>query len=339
MKRKRTAWLTVLMVLHLCGAFQVTLTGAEEVERQFVFSVGYGVPYGNLGVNLEVNPLLPKRMNRINHFFGFSLGLGYKIDAPLLDMGVNVYPIGNDGLLVPRISFHYSKVDRILDPDNIWEEDYDSVEALSAGGGLGLKLTDWLSVQGDAFYLFHIYDGIAPDLIGGRFRFSLGARIHCKTAYENQLSLASAEETSSFLQLGLGMGIPYGGIGLNLEFSPLLPGTVGQNLHNYSSFLIGSGFSPAGSAYSIGLRFYPMGKERSYRPRIGIHYGTVAQVEWWGGDSSNLEGLAFSGGLLYKINSKWAVDGDLMVIASVFGWELDDLDSVIKLSFGVRYLF
>ncbi len=310
--------------------------GKESDERWFILSAGYGIPFGNIGFKVEVNPLLPGKLHHLSDYFGFTMGVGYKHDAPLFAIGAHIYPMRRRRTIVPHLSFFYGKVDRI--PDEWDGDDYDSVEALSAGAGLSIDIGQGFSLRGDLLWLFHIYDEIDPDLIDGRFRFDLGIRYGFRSPYAEQFSGGEGERSPSFLQLGFGMGIPYGGVGVNLEFSPLLPGNLGQSVHRYSSLLIGSGFSSAGSAYSIGLRIYPSGKERSYRPRIGFHYGTVAMYEWWGGDSSNIEGIAMSAGLLYKFNEHWAVDGDLVYIANAFGWDQDDLDSLIKISVGIRFL-
>lgn len=323
------------MLLPLPGAAWVDPV-EDGNEKWFHLSLGYGIPYGNIGLNIEVNPLLPKNLHHLNEHFGFSMGIGCKRNAPLFAIGVNFYPMSRRGRVVPHLSFFYGKVDRVADE---WDEDdEDSVEALGAGAGLSLNIGSGFSLRGDLLWLFHIYDEFDPDEINGRFKFAMGARYGFESPYADQFSGGEGEGGPSFLQLGLGMGIPYGGVGVNLEFSTLLPGKLGQRLHRCSSLLIGSGFSGAGSAYSIGLRIYPMGKERSGRPRFGFHYGTVAIYEWWGGESSNIEGMALSAGLFYKIGRRWAVDGDLIYIAHVFGWDQDDLDSLIKISVGVRYL-
>lgn len=332
----KSGW--ILILVFMVGVS--TCVRADGNERHFSVSGGYGIPYGHIGFNLEVGALLPVKLHHINHYFSFTLGAGMKKDVPLFAMGFNGYPLGRQGLLQPRLSFYYAKVDRILvDEATEWSEaDYDTIEALCLGGGLGFKVGKALTLWGDALYLIHIYDDIDADEIGGQFKFALGARFDLETMYDNQSPVGTEANNPSFMQVGFGLGIPYGGVGINLEFSPLLPGQAGRAVNQYSSVCLGNGITTAGSAYSLGLRVYPAGKEKVYRPRIGIHAGTVAMIEWYGGDSTNLEGLAVSGGLLYKIGDHWAIDGDLVYIATVFGWDLDDLDSAFKVSFGLRLL-
>ncbi len=308
-------------------------------DRLFSVGAGYGIPYGHTGLNLELNPLLPAGMHRANQYLSFSLGLGYKQDSPLFAMGFNFYPLGRSGLVSPRFSFHYTKMDRILNRWNTWEEDYDTLNALTLGGGLGFRLNESLSFLADAFYLFHIFDDFTDDEIGGRFKFSLGARFNWETKRRDHMTGSVESQNPAFMQIGIGAGIPYGGFGVNLEFSPLLPGTVGGKIRNYLSILAGSGLGPAGSSYSLGMRIYPLGKEKVYRPRLGLHFGTVGFVKWGGGNYSSLEGLAFSAGTLYRIGPRLAVDADLVLLATLlYGWRLQHLDSPVKASFGLRWL-
>lgn len=330
-------WFAVFGIGILPG-FGRVLQAADESPSLLTLSAGYGIPFGHIGLNVEVNPLLPENLHHFNNYLSFDLGIGVKRQGLLLSMGGNVYPLGRAGRFVPRFSFHYAKVDRILDEWSGLDEEYDTIEALCLGGGLSVRLGDRLAVRADLFYLFHIYDDVDAEEIGGRFKLAVGLQYNFSTAAASRPDSGLSEHDPAFLQVGLGLGIPYGGIGVNLEFSPHLPGSVGQSLHRYGSLLIGSGFTGAGSAYSIGLRIYPFGKDRRYRPRIGFHYGTVAVLEWWGGDSSNLEGAALSAGLLWKISQCWAIDADLLYIAKVSGWDQDDLDSLLKMSVGIRIL-
>jgi len=332
--KKKTVLLLVLLLLVFTARAQ-----AGTKDRLFSVGAGYGIPYGHIGVSLEVNPLLPADLHRVNNYFSFSLGLGYKQDSPLFAMGLNAFPLGRSSLITPRFSFHYSKMDRIRDKWNYWEEDYDTLDALTLGGGLGLRLNESLSFWADAFYLLHVYNDFSDDEIGGRFKFALGAQLNLQSGYQGQSAAPADLRDPSFMQIGLGAGIPYGGIGINLEFSPLLPGTGAGKLNNYSSLLVGSGFGPAGSSYSLGLRIYPLGKEKVYRPRLGLHFGTVGFVKWGRGNYSMLEGLAVSAGSLYQVGKHLAIDGDLVIITALLhGWRLQDLDSPIKVSFGLRWL-
>ncbi len=330
MKKKMVmAFVIIFILLMFIGNNKLI---GDNKDNLFRISAGYGVPYGYTGVNFEVNPLLPENLRHLNNYFSFSLGLGYKQGKPLLAMGVNAYPLGRKGLIQPRFSFYYAKVDRILDIFNTYEEDYDSIEALCLGGGVVLQISDNLSINGDMFYLAHIYDELYLNTGNSRFKVAVGGQFHLQSPYAKQV------KESSFLNWGVGLGIPYGVIGLNIELNPLLPGSLGKAIHDYFSVSIGAGFTNAGSAYSIGFRFYPLGKENKYRFRIGIYQGTVA-VYNWSSNSVNLEGFALSTGALYKINDNLAFDCDFVYIAEIFGWSMSEAKaSRYKISLGIRYM-
>lgn len=257
--------------------------------------------------------------------------MGYKQGKPLLALGINAYPFGKKGLIQPRLSFYYAKIDRILDIFNTYEEDYDSIEALCLGGGLVLQISDNLSVNGDIFYLVHVYDDLYLNADHSKFKIAIGGQFRFQSIYSKQV------KESSFVNFGLGLGIPYGGIGVNIEFNPLLPGSLGKSIHDYSTISIGLGFTNAGSAYSIGLRVYPFGKDNKIKLRFGIYQGTVA-IYNWSSDSLNLEGYALSTGALYKINNNFALDCDFVYIAEIFGWSMSEANaSRYKISMGIRY--
>ncbi len=302
------------------------VTGKSK-DNLFRVSAGYGVPYGYMGINFEVNPLLPKNLHYLNNYFSFSLGVGYKEKRLLFALGVNGYPLGRKGFIQPRLSFYYAKIDRILDIYNTYEKDYDTIDAICLGGGIVLQLSEQLSLTGDAFYLAHVYNDLYSN--HSRFKFAVGGQFDFKTPYSEQVG------KTSFLSTGIGIGIPYGAIGVNIEMNPLLPGSLGKTLHNYFSISIGSGVTNAGNTYSFGARIYPLGKSGKYLPRIGIYEGTVAMYI---GRSNffNLEGVAISAGILYKINNRISFDCDLVYIADIFGWSRINT-SRLKISCGIRY--
>ena len=82
----------------------------------------------------------------------------------------------------------------------------------------------------------------------------------------NAADESAVNKKDGYMGVGLGMGIPYGVIGINFEFNPHLPAAVNREIHNYFSVSIGLGLSPGGTAYSVGIRFYPIGREKFYQP-------------------------------------------------------------------------
>ena len=156
-----------------------------------------------------------------------------------------------------------------------------------------------------------------------------------------QVSFADtgAKKSDDYFSAGIGIGIPYGVVGLNLEFNPILPGMAEAKIHDYFSLSLGLGYSPGGVAYSIGARVYPMGREKTIRPRISGYYGIVALIEYsYYDDYDRMEGFAFGGGVLYKISKKFSADLDILYILP--NNYADSLDGGrIKLSLGSHWHF
>lgn len=146
----------------------------------------------------------------------------------------------------------------------------------------------------------------------------------------------AVNKKDGYMGVGLGMGIPYGVIGINFEFNPHLPAAVNRGIHNYFSVSIGLGLSPGGTAYSVGLRFYPLGREKFYQPRLAGYYGTVALIEYSSGDYDREDGFAFAAGSLFKIGKTFSLDFDtLYIIPDEYA---DDIrGSRFKISFGIRW--
>jgi hypothetical protein len=151
-----------------------------------------------------------------------------------------------------------------------------------------------------------------------------------------QAMTQSPAEKESHISAGIGLGIPYGVFGVNVEFSPLLAGIGESALFDYFSLSAGVGYSPGGLAYAFGCRIYPMGQKDKIRPRISGYYGIVALIEYYYDDYDRLEGFAFGGGGLYKINKK--ISADLEVLYILPNHYSDYLEGGrIKLSFGARW--
>jgi hypothetical protein len=154
-----------------------------------------------------------------------------------------------------------------------------------------------------------------------------------------QFSLAEesvAENKESYLNVGTGLGIPYGVLGINIEFNPNLPAAIKESIHNYFSVSIGVGYSPGGISYSVGMRAYPMGRKKFYQPRISGYYGTVALLKYGSGDYDREDGFAFGGGVLIKFYKNFSLDFDaLYIIPDEFA---DDIEgSRVKISFGIHW--
>lgn len=147
------------------------------------------------------------------------------------------------------------------------------------------------------------------------------------------------KESDGHFSAGFGIGIPYGVVGFNLEFNPILPGMAEKKIHDYFSLSLGLGYSPGGLAYSVGARVYPFGREKKIRPRVSGYYGIVALIEYaYYDDYDRLEGFAFGGGVLYKISKKFSADFDILyIMPNDYGDSLEG--GRIKFSVGSRWHF
>lgn len=88
--------------------------------------------------------------------------------------------------------------------------------------------------------------------------------------------------------IGLGFGIPYGILGLNLDVN------IVQNLN----LSIGTGGTEkVGFGYSAGFKYFLSSIEEKLRPRVSAYYGinTVIETEYISSDGSQTETESFAG--------------------------------------------
>lgn len=94
---------------------------------------------------------------------------------------------------------------------------------------------------------------------------------------------------------GVGFGIPYGVMGVNLNY----------NIIPYMDLSLGLGISPlSGFAYNIGGKLYFASDEKRFRPKISCYYGTNTMVDdplyYETDNSTNYNGITVGvGGLVY----------------------------------------
>jgi hypothetical protein len=139
----------------------------------------------------------------------------------------------------------------------------------------------------------------------------------------------------SRFSLGAGFGIPFGVIGLSCEVSPVL-GSRPDRIANHLSFNLGLGTSIAGIGYSLGFRFYPLGRERIWAPKVSLMYGTVCIVNW----TYSYRGFAAGAGVVRRTGKKSSVDADVIFIINRFGYNSSDWGSGrLKFSIGWRRNF
>ena len=145
---------------------------------------------------------------------------------------------------------------------------------------------------------------------------------------------------------GLGFGIPYGVLGINLDVN------VAPNL-NLSA---GVGTTVlAGVGYNFGIKYFFIPIERKFRPRISAYYGVNSMLvkEYIGIDKED-EGEAYLG-LSVGIGAQWmwgktksnGLDFDIMYLATS-SLDVDELrkegfdveeSGKVKFSIGYRHTF
>jgi hypothetical protein len=136
----------------------------------------------------------------------------------------------------------------------------------------------------------------------------------------------------SRFSLGAGLGIPFGVIGLSCEMNPIL-GAGPDVIAKYFSFNVGLGYAGAGPGYSLGFRFYPMGRDRVWAPKVSLMYGTVLVVNW----EHTYRGFSVGAGVVRRLRKKTSLDADLIFIINRFGYSSTNWEGGrLKVSRGVR---
>lgn len=142
-----------------------------------------------------------------------------------------------------------------------------------------------------------------------------------------------AGEASRF-SLGAGLGIPFGVIGVSCEMNPIL-GAGGDAAADHFSINLGLGMAVAGPGYSLGLRYYPLGRDRVWAPKLSLMYGVVAVVDW----EDIVRGFSAGAGVVRHLRSRLSLDGDVIFIINRFGFDYIDWSHIgrFKVSLGVRW--
>ena len=95
------------------------------------------------------------------------------------------------------------------------------------------------------------------------------------------------------LAVGLGLGIPYGMHGANVEYAVVENGYVSGGIG--STILAGPG-------YAVGARYYIKGMGSRW-PRVGLFYGTTTVAEGIFDDDESFTGLTVTAGQVRTIGS------------------------------------
>jgi hypothetical protein len=129
------------------------------------------------------------------------------------------------------------------------------------------------------------------------------------------------------------VGIPFGGVGVNFEFSPRISG-IPTGVYDHLGISFGAGVNTSGGGYALGVRGYPLGKTSPIVPRLGAYYGVVAMAEYSDGSSERIEGFALGGALLHRFGTRVSAEVEGLYIFP--DWGGSRLDSHLKISLGLH---
>ncbi len=131
--------------------------------------------------------------------------------------------------------------------------------------------------------------------------------------------------------VGIGLGVPYGILGFNLEFNvlPVLSVTGGLG----TTMFVGIG-------YNVGLKGYFRKPGPVWRPRVSAYYGINGMYaeDFNDPDNEKYSGLTIGVGQIF-LWQQHGFDLDLMYVATSNMPEELDSGSNIKISFGYRFAF
>ena len=132
--------------------------------------------------------------------------------------------------------------------------------------------------------------------------------------------MCSLLSTSAYSQdmenvIGLGLGLPYGVLGLNYELG----------IHDYIAPTVGVGFALSEFAWNAGVRAYYPGRDASFRGRATVLYGTNSIIDDpYEDEYTTDEGMSIGLGLNWRYSEHWAFDFDVFNIQSDAKEELED---------------
>lgn len=105
---------------------------------------------------------------------------------------------------------------------------------------------------------------------------------------------------------GLGIGLPYGGLGGNVE----------AVVNKYLSLSLGLGYmgGSAGPGWAGGVKVYPLGRDMTISPRLSAYYGTVAILERSDGHKDLDTGMVYGIGAHWRTNPNIGIDADVLYV-------------------------
>lgn len=145
------------------------------------------------------------------------------------------------------------------------------------------------------------------------------------SVYSQQLLREKEPINNSF---GIGIGVPYGIIGGNIDLNII------SNING--SFGLGTTYF-AGASYNVGLKLFFTNALEVFRPRVFIFYGINSVDKYEKSDDNNsYSGLSFGLGSQFLWHkTKMGFDFDVVYIATSSKGKIDPKNS-IKISVGLR---
>jgi len=110
---------------------------AARKKGYFSIGLGYGIPYGTLGMNCEFNTIFPTE-EKVFDYFGITAGLGYFTGGIKYVFGLRGYPLARKGNWWPRISIYYGTV--------AFYERYDGTHKNASGPAFGVGIV-WMRAK------------------------------------------------------------------------------------------------------------------------------------------------------------------------------------------------
>lgn len=139
---------------------------------------------------------------------------------------------------------------------------------------------------------------------------------------------ASASEGSLEQSVGFGLGLPYGGVGVNYELG----------VNDYFAPTLGVGLLPDNLGWNLGVRLYYPGRDSKLRGRLTALYGTNTLIEYTGygeSDYKTKEGFSAGIGANWRFSKTWAFDADLFVAESKAPAGAEKKGGDVKFSLGM----
>jgi len=126
---------------------------------------------------------------------------------------------------------------------------------------------------------------------------------------------AFAEEISppaplNHFRIGAGLGIPYGGFGVNTEY----------RINKYSSISAGLGYkNHVGPGWAVGAALYPLKNDETFNPRLSGYFGRVDTIKWTNNSTGSRRyesvlGGTLGGGFEWRVYKMLSLDFDLSYI-------------------------